>query len=91
MKGDVFERWEEHTCSLNPAKPAEPVSIEAEGAVALQGMRHRLQVTCLPMHDAAAGHDPQVTAAVKMLIAFVVWASGFAFKLCLEYACQLWL
>ncbi len=44
MKEDVFERWEEHSCSLNPAKPAEPVSIEAEGAAGVQGLRHRLQV-----------------------------------------------
>ena len=46
-KGDVFERWEEQTCSFNPAKPAEPVSIETEGAAAVQGMRHRLQVSVL--------------------------------------------
>lgn len=44
VKEDVFERWEEHSCSLNPATPAEPVSIEAEGAAGVQGMRHRLQV-----------------------------------------------
>ena len=44
VKEDVFERWEEHSCSLNPAKPAEPVSIEAEGAAGVQGLRHRLQV-----------------------------------------------
>jgi len=40
----VFERWEEHSCSLNPARPAEAVSIEAEGAAGVQGLRHRLQV-----------------------------------------------
>ena len=45
VKDEIFERWEEHTCSLNPAKPAEPVSIEAEGAVGVQGLRHRLQVS----------------------------------------------
>lgn len=44
VKDDVFERWEEQTCSLNPAKPAEPVTIEAEGAAPVQGLRHRLQV-----------------------------------------------
>ncbi len=44
VKEQVFERWEEHTCSLNPAKPAEPVSIEAEGGAGVQGLRHRLQV-----------------------------------------------
>ena len=44
VKEDVFERWEEHRCSLNPGKPAEPVSIEAEGAAGVQGLRHRLQV-----------------------------------------------
>ncbi|DBA71627.1 hypothetical protein WJX79_009519 [Trebouxia sp. C0005] len=43
VKEGVFERWEEHTCGLNPAKPAEPVSIEAEGSAGVQGLRHRLQ------------------------------------------------
>ena len=62
VKDDVFEHWEEKTCSLNPAKPAEPVSIEAEGAAALQGMRHRLQVTCLPKSDAVLMlHDQMPT------------------------------
>ena len=45
VKADVFERWEDQTCSLNPAKPSEPVSIEAEGVAAVQGVRHRLQVS----------------------------------------------
>ena len=48
VKEDVFQRWEEQTCSLNPAKPAEPVTIEAEGAAPVQGLRHRLQVRALP-------------------------------------------
>lgn len=44
VKGDVFERWEEQTCSLNPAKAAEPVSIETEDGTVIRGLRHRLQV-----------------------------------------------
>ena len=44
VKGDVFERWEEQTSSLNPAKPPEPVSIETEDGTVIHGSRHRLQV-----------------------------------------------
>ena len=47
VKEEVFERWDEQTCSLNPAKPPEPVTIEAEGIAAVQGLRHRLQVSKL--------------------------------------------
>lgn len=44
VKGDVFERWEEQNCSLNPAKPPEPVSVETEDGTVIHGLRHRLQV-----------------------------------------------
>lgn len=66
VKDDMFERWEEQTCSFNPAKPAEPVSIEAEGAATVQGMRHRLQV----YHFIAARY-PQVTTESQVSLSRV--------------------
>ena len=55
VKGDVFERWEQQSCRLNPAKAPEPLKIETEDGAVVQGLRHRLQVTllCVCCCDAA--------------------------------------
>ena len=69
VKGDVFERWEEQTCSLNPAKPPESVSIESEGGTVVNGLRHRLQVHAALLRQYVVDPDLRFQTVLKEMLA----------------------